>query len=148
MYVPGTSDDFIFNEEMSVSGPRDHQRIISKITVGLGQLYYREKTISLEPLPETMLDELQASPAPDVILLDNESAEIPVIIEICHTKGLKRDLKKVKLLIEEADCGIVEGFIYNYEMAVWLKYRAGETELAIESSFSEVLQLDLNAFLV
>lgn len=49
--------------------------------------------------------------------------------------------------MEEDDYGILEGFVFNYKTQQWLRYRKGDGGQAIESSFSEVLQLDLNAFL-
>lgn len=146
MYIPGSVDDYAL-EDMAVYGPRDHQRVISKLTTGLGILYYKDGKIRLEPLPETMLDEGQASPTPDLILSDNEADQTPIIIEVCHTKGLKHDLNKVIRLIDEAEYGILEGFIYNYKTGQWLRYRKGDAGLLTESSFSDVLNLDLNAML-
>ncbi|MBD2752852.1 hypothetical protein [Spirosoma validum] len=147
MYIPGTSDDLIFREDMAVYGPRDHQRIISKLTTRLGTLYYDAKAISLEPLPETMLDEGQASPTPDVILSNNASDQTPIIIEVCHTKGLKRDINKVIRLVDEDEYGILEGFVYDYKTEHWFRYRKGDAGLMTQTSFSEVLNLDLNAML-
>lgn len=147
MYTPGTSDDLIFRDDMAVYGPRDHQRIISKLMTRLGTLYYDAKTISLEPLPETMLDEGQASPTPDVILSNNETDQTPIIIEVCHTKGLKKDINKVIRLIDEDEYGILEGFIYDYKTENWLRYRKGDAGLMTQTSFSEVLNLDLNTML-
>ena len=115
MHTPGTSDDLLFRDDMAICGPRDHQRIIAKLTTRLGYLYYDAKTIRLEPLPETMLDEGQASPVPDVILSDNETEQTPIIIEVCHTKGLRRDINKVIRLIKEDEYGILEGFVYDIQ---------------------------------
>jgi hypothetical protein len=134
-------------DEMGINAPMEHQRIISKLNVGLGKLFYYDKTIALEPLPETMIDEGRTSPTPDLLLYDNEADRIRIIIEICHTRGLKRDLQKVYTLIENDLYDIVEGFVYNYKTAEWFRYRKGDGGLAESSSFSEVLQLDLNGFL-
>ncbi|GAB3542277.1 hypothetical protein GCM10027577_09190 [Spirosoma fluminis] len=117
------------------------------LTVGLGVLYYREKSIRLEPLPETMLDEGKASQIPDVSLRDNQTDQTPIIIEVCHTNGLKGDLQKVIQLIDEDLYGIREGFVFNYKTREWLRYRFGDGALPTASSFSELLQLDLNEFL-
>ena len=130
---------------MGVNAPMDHQRIISKLNVGLGKLFYYDKSISLEPLPETMIDPSRTSPTPDLLLYDNEADRIPIIIEICHTLGLKRDLQKVYSLIESDLYDILEGFVYNYKTKEWFRYRKGD--LTESSSFSEILQLDLNSFL-
>lgn len=147
MYTPGTSDDLIFREDMAVYGPKDHQRIIAKLTTRLGTLYYDAKSIALEPLPETMLNEAEASPTPDVILFDNQALITPIIIEICHTVGLKKDINKVIRLIDEDEYGILEGFVYDYKAANWLRYRKGDAGLLTQTSFSEVLNLDLAAML-
>lgn len=115
--------------------------------MGLGVLYYREKRIRLEPLPETMLDEAKVSQVPDVLLRDPETDETLVIIEICKTTGQTGDLRKVIQLIDEGIYGIREGFVYNYKTQHWLRYRLGDGGQTTESSFSEVLNLDLNQFL-
>ncbi|GAA4447020.1 hypothetical protein GCM10023189_02840 [Nibrella saemangeumensis] len=137
----------VHEEEMGVNAPMEHQRVISKLNVGLGKLYYYDKAIRLEPLPETMLDEGRTSPTPDLVLYDNSADQIPIIIEVCHTRGLKGDLQKVISLIENAPYDIREGFVYNYKTSQWLRYRLGDGGTATESSFSEILQLDLDQFL-
>jgi len=134
-------------EERCVYGPKAHQRIIAKLTAGLGYLHYREKTLALEPLPETMLNEGEASPVPDLILYDNEARITPVILEVCHTDGLRKDLRTVVSLIEDDEYGIEEGFVYDYLASRWYRYRRGEGGLTTETSFSEVLGLDLGQFL-
>lgn len=146
MYTPLTNPAFLVQEDHGVWAPAAHQRVIAKLTTGLGILYYRERKISLEPLPETMLDEGKASPVPDLSLVDNEAAQTPVIIEVCHTKGLKEDLKKVITLIDDALYGIQEGFVYDYRTGQWLRYRLGDGGAATPDSYSDVLGLDLNDF--
>ncbi|MFC5410984.1 hypothetical protein ACFPMF_16815 [Larkinella bovis] len=147
MYFPSTNPLSVVNEDQGVWAPVDHQRIIAKLTMGLGVLFHREKTIRLEPLPETMLDEGKASLVPDILLRDNATAQTLVIIEVCHTNGLKGDLHKVVHLIDDGFYGILEGFIYDYRTQQWLRYRKGDGGLTENSSFSEILQLDLNSFL-
>lgn len=148
MYFPAVNDPFVAGEDQGVWAPVEHQRVISLLTMGLGVLYHREKSIPLEPLPETMLDQGKASQVPDISLRDNEAAQTPVIIEICHTDGLKGDLRKVIQLVDEDLYGIQEGFIYDYRTHKWLRYRFGDGGLTTESSFSEILNLDLNEFLL
>ncbi|SFD81724.1 hypothetical protein [Spirosoma endophyticum] len=148
MYFPTAIEPSLIAEDLGIWAPIDHQRVISLLTIGLGVLYHREKAIFLEPLPETMLDEGKASQVPDVSLRDNPTAQTPIIIEVCHTNGLKGDLRKVIRLIDEDDYGIREGFVYDYRTSKWLRYRFGDGGLTTESSFSEILQLDLNQFLV
>jgi Uma2 family endonuclease len=148
MYFPSTTQPLVVNEDFGVWAPIDHQRVIAMLTVGLGVLYYREKSIRLEPLPETMLDEAKVSQVPDLLLRDNETDETPVIIEVCKTTGLKADLQKVIQLIDDDLYGIQEGFVYNYKTQQWLRYRKGDGGQATESSFSDVLALDLGQFVV
>lgn len=130
-----------------VNAPLDHQRVISRLNVGLGKLYYYDKAIALEPLPETMLDEGQTSPTPDLVLYDPVAELMPVILEVCHTRGQKNDLKKIIWLIEDNEYGILEGFVYNYRTGEWLRYRKGDGGVATATSFSAVLGLDLGQFL-
>jgi Uma2 family endonuclease len=132
--------------DMGINAPKEHQRIISKLTTGLGSLYYQEQKIGLEPLPETMIDEGQTSPVPDVLLYDNEHQQTPIIIEICHTTGVKNDTKKIIRLIEEFEYGIEEGFLYDYAAKQWFRYQKGG-DVEPGNSYSEVLALDLNDFL-
>ncbi|KAA9349966.1 MULTISPECIES: hypothetical protein [Larkinella] len=149
MYIPPprASKFFVNEDEMGVNAPVIHQRIIAKLTIGLGNLYHGNHSIPLEPLPEMMLDFTYSSPTPDVILFDNEADQTRIIIEICHTSGLKHDLAKTIRLIDEDDYGVLEGFVYNYKTDQWFRYRKGDGGLTEPSSFSEILQLDLNSFL-
>ena len=130
-----------------VNAPMDHQRIISRLNVGLGILYYRERSIPYEPLPETMIDEGQSSPTPDLVLYDPVTELMPIIIEVCHVRGQQNDLKKVISLIEDSEYGVIEGFVYNYRTYEWLRYRKGDGGVATATSFSDLLQLDLGQFL-
>jgi hypothetical protein len=47
----------LLHDDMGTYAPRVHQRIIAKLITGLGHLFYQEKIIQLEPLPETMVNE-------------------------------------------------------------------------------------------
>ena len=132
---------------IGIYAPKEHQRIISQLNTGLGYLYYVEGKIALEPLPETMIDEGQTSPVPDLLLYDNLLGQTPIIIEICHTTGFKNDQKKVVELIENTDYGIIEGFIYNYKTQKWWKYVKGEGEITENPSYSLILHCNLNQFL-
>lgn len=129
--------------EMGINAPKEHQRIISKLTTGLGILFYHEGSIELEPLPETMIDEGQTSPVPDVSLYNNKTYQTPVIIEVCHPNGVKNDFKKVQRLIDEFDYGTIEGFVYDYVSNTWQKYSKGQGVQTQNPSFSNVLNVDL-----
>ncbi len=148
MYKPPLSSLPFIAEEMSIYGPKAHQRIISMLNSGLGPLYYREHSILLEPLPETMLNEGEASPVPDLILYDNQTQTTPIIIEVCHSEGRRKDLKKVISLIDADEYGIQEGFVYNYFTKEWYRYHQGGGGLTESSSLSLLLNLDLNQFIV
>ena len=140
----------IFPEEATdriITAPKEHQRITSKLTTGLGALYYHQQKIDLEPLPETMIDEGQTSPVPDVLLYDNQRYQTPVIIEVCHTSGVRNDIKKIIRLVDEFDYGIEEGFLYDYVAGQWQRYTKGDTEMEVGVSYSRRLELDLDGFL-
>lgn len=147
MYFPSVTPSSVANEDFGVWAPAEHQRVIAKLTTGLGVLFYHRQTIRFEPLPETMLDDAKASLVPDLSLIDNSADETPVIIEVCKSKGQKDDLRKVIQLVDDGLYGIQEGFVYNYKTQQWLRYRKGDGGQATESSFSDVLNLDLNSFL-
>lgn len=122
-----------------------HQRTIARLVTGL-TIEYRADKQPYEPLPEMMVGEY-SSPTPDVVLYDNATETTPVIIEVCQTRGLKADLDKVIRLIDGELYDIREGFIYDYKTQQWLRYQLGDGGIATASSFSTVLQLDLNQFL-
>lgn len=146
MYTSRETDSYV-NDDQDVYAPFEHQRIIAKLTIGLGILYHHNHSISLEPLPEAMIDESRVSSVPDVILYDNETDQTRVIIEICHTKTVKNDVKKIIKLIDDDDYGILEGFVYDYKSRTWYRYHKASGGLTELSSFSTTLQLDLNSFL-
>ena len=100
----------------------DHQRVISRLTVDLGTLYWYDKAIRLQPLPKPIIDEGRTSPTPDLILYDQKADRIPIIIEVCHTRGQKDDMQKVVSLIEDLAYDTREGFVYNYRTGQWLRY--------------------------
>ena len=95
-----------------------------------------------------MLTEGYATPVPDLILYDHQAEQTRVIIEICKNTGFKHDTSKVIHLIENQEYGILEGFVYNYKTSQWLRYHKGDGGQATESSFSDVLALDLSQFVI
>ena len=131
---------------MGVNAPLIHQQVISRIHVGLGVLYYYQKSIPYEPLTETMLGE-ESNPTPDLLLYDHETEQTRIIIEICGVRGAKADLKKIIDLTESGLYGILEGFVYNYKTQEWFRYRPGSGSLTETTAYSDVLKLDLNQFL-
>lgn len=133
-------------QDDGVYGPIPHQSVIARLTAGLYP-FYRSGQIAYEPLPETMLVEEYAAPVPDVVLYDHQAEQVRVIIEICQARGFRHDTSKVIKLIDEDNYGIQEGFVYNYKTEQWLRYRKGDGGLTTETSFSEILNLDLNQFL-
>lgn len=126
---------------MGVNAPKIHQRIIGKLMMRLGILYHIEKRIPFEPFPETMIDESQTSPTPDILLFDNERKQNQVIIEVSGNTGARRDFEKVKQLMEEY--GVPEGFVYNYDTGAWMKFRLNGGEDKSKPSFSDMIGQDL-----
>lgn len=146
MAYPELPSQSTFAFDDGVNAPIKHQQVISRLTVELGILYYKQQCIPYEPLPETMLAEGYGNPVPDLILFDHEAEQTRMIIEVCQTAGQNNDLEKIIRLIEQAKYGILEGFVYNYKTRRWLRYRKGDGGAATESSFSEVLNVELGAF--
>ncbi len=129
---------------MGVNAPKEHQRIIGKLMSWLGRLYYHENKIKYEPFPETMVDDGQTSPTPDMLLFDHEHEKNVAIIEVSTNVGAKKDFIKVMGLMKDYD--IQEGFVYNYTLKTWRKYDLGKGEIKNNPSFCEALGLDLNLF--
>jgi hypothetical protein len=131
---------------MGTNAPKSHQRVIAKLTTRL-TVAFEQGAIALEPLPETMLDEGQTSPTPDIILYDNVLSTTPVIVEITHTDGVRKDVFKIQQLIDQGFYGIVEGFVYDYKRNQWYKYALGRGLITDAPSFCEAIQLDLATLL-
>ncbi len=129
---------------MGVNAPRIHQAIIAKLVYGLTNLYMNVHT-GLFPYPETMIDESQTSPAPDLMLVDVATDLTKVIIEITHTQGARKD--GAKLLGLMRDYEVPEGFVYDYKLGVWYKYTLSTGETARQTAWCDAVQADLNAFL-
>jgi hypothetical protein len=136
------SDNTIY---MGVNAPKVHQRIIGQLMMRLGILYYIEKKIPYEPLPETMIDESRTSPTPDILLFDNLQKLNVVIIEVSGNTGAKRDFEKVKQLVNEYS--VPEGFVYNYDTGIWMKYQLDLGVVMDSPSYSNNLRLDLNSLI-
>lgn len=98
-------------------------------------------------LDEGLSSRGQTSPVLDVLLCDNQRHTTPIVIEVCHTTGVRNDIKKIIRLIDEYDYGIEEGFLYDYVTHEWQKYRKGKGTVEANNSFSDILKLDLNQFL-
>jgi hypothetical protein len=129
---------------MGVNAPRIHQAIIAKLVYGLTNLYLKNRT-GLFPYPETMIDESQTSPAPDLMLVDMATDLTKAIIEITHTQGVKKDA--VKLLNLMRDYEVPEGFVYDYKLGVWHKFALSTGEMTQQTAWCDAIQADLNEFL-
>jgi hypothetical protein len=124
-----------------------HQRAIKRLIVGLDK-WYEQGKITLEALPETDLDPGNSeSKCPDIILRDNLRLTVPVIIEIATNFGSKTDFKKLRNLIEDTEYGIEEGFVFNFEKNVWMKYSKGQGAISDNTSWSDVLSGDLKTIM-
>jgi hypothetical protein len=120
--------------------PRIHQAIIAKLIYGLTDLYVKTHT-QLFPYPETMVDESQTSPAPDVMLVDTKSDLTRAIIEITHTQGVKKDAQKLQELMQVYD--IPEGFVYDYKLGIWYKFTLVHGEQKDSPSWCDAAGVDL-----
>jgi Uma2 family endonuclease len=128
---------------MGVNAPREHQRIITRLSAHLYWLFTKGE-IPFEPLVEAMINESESSPTPDVMLLDNVLDELKVIIEITSTTGVKKDFNKIATLMLDYD--IEEGFTYDYKKFSWRKYKNGVGEIIENPSFCDAIGYDLNDF--
>lgn len=145
MYETQYRSPFLVHDD-GTNSPLAHQRVISRLTVELGVLFYHKQTIALEPLPETPLGEGPGHQVPDVLLFDNQAEKTRVVIEVAQTRSADRDVYKVINLIENDNYGIEEGFVYNYYTREWLRYRKGDGGAATSSSFSEVMGIEMGGF--
>ena len=125
---------------MEINAPKEHQAVITRLIHGLADLYIKDKT-QLFPYPETMIDEGQTSPAPDILLYDHRIEKTAVIIEVAHSSGAKKDCSKVQNLMVDYD--VEEGFVYDYKLNKW--YTIGKTDADRKDgqSFCKTLNLDL-----
>ncbi|MEY4538574.1 MAG: hypothetical protein RLZZ306_331 [Bacteroidota bacterium] len=128
---------------MGVNAPREHQRVITKLSAQLYWLFTKDD-IAFEPLVEAMINESESSPTPDVMLLDNVLDQIKVIIEVTSTGGVKKDFNKIAELM--LDYEIEEGFTYDYKKFLWRKYKNGVGEILDNPSFCDTIGYDLNDF--
>ncbi|MCU0468958.1 MAG: Uma2 family endonuclease [Arcicella sp.] len=128
---------------MGVNAPREHQRVITKLSAHLYWLFDKGE-IPFEPLVEAMVNESESSPTPDVMLLDNVLDELKVIVEVTSTGGVKKDFNKIAELMLDYD--IDEGFIYDYKKGNWRKYKNGVGEILEKPSFCDTIGYDLNDF--
>lgn len=128
---------------MGINAPKEHQAVITRLIHGLADLYLKDKT-QLFPYPETMIDEGQTSPAPDILLYDHKQEKTVLLIEVTHTAGVKKDCTKVETLMNDYEVG--EGFVYDYKKKVWYKIDPKKQETVL-NSFSEILKMDLAKFL-
>jgi hypothetical protein len=129
---------------MGVSAPRVHQAIITKLIYGLTNLYLNARS-RLFPYPETMIDESQTSPAPDLMLVDVQTDLTKAIIEITHTQSVKKDTQKVLNLMRDYD--VPEGFVYDYKLSIWYKLDLKTGETTKNSAFCEAVHANLDDFL-
>lgn len=129
---------------VEINAPRIRQAIITRLIYGLTELYVHRKT-ELFPYPETMIDESQTSPVPDVMLVNPETDLTEVILEITHPQGVAKDVQKLQNLMETYR--VPEGFVYDYKRKAWRKFRLSEGEIAENASFCDAVSHDLAAFL-
>jgi Uma2 family endonuclease len=128
---------------MGINAPKEHQAVITRLIHGLADLYLKDK-IKLFPYPETMIDEGQTSPAPDILLYDHNDERPKIIIEITHTAGAKKDCQKVQNLMKDYE--VTEGFVFDYKKKFWYQI-FGDHGPEEGRSYSSILGVDLSGFL-
>lgn len=126
------------------NGSRIHQAIITKLIYGLTNLY-RNGQAQLFPYPETMIDESQTSPAPDVMLVDAKTDLTKTIIEITHTQGVKKDIQKMLGLMRDYE--VAEGFVYDYKLGIWHKFTLAQGAVTENPSYCQSAGVDLKDLL-
>jgi hypothetical protein len=129
---------------IGINSPKEHQAIITRLIHGLADLYLKNKT-HLFPYPETMIDEGQTSPAPDILLYDHKQERTLTIIEVTHSAGVKKDCLKVQTLMNDYD--VQEGFVYDYKKSIWYNINRSVSEPLVGDSTSKALKIDLRTFL-
>ena len=129
---------------MGINAPRKHQAIIAKLIYGLTSLYMQAQS-KLFPYPETMIDESQTSPVPDVMLVDVDTDLTKAIIEITHSQGVKKDVQKLIALMNDYD--VPEGFVYDYKKGIWYKFDLKRGEILDNPSYCNAVKADLNSYL-
>lgn len=116
----------------------EHQDIILNICYGL-------KDDGFFCRPEFCVDSQDLnSPAPDIVVYDDDLRYPVVIIEITTHKELKTIISKVKDLMDDYP-QIKESFVYDYEKEIW--HCHGEDLQGDEPSYSHLLNLDLSDYL-
>jgi len=129
---------------MRTNAPKEHQRVIRKLTTGLDFLYI-SGSISYEPFPETMIDESKTSATPDVLLFDSVSEKNVMFVEVTIPASGNDDFEKVAEIVKRYQ--IQEGFTYNYKTYKWRKYKLNIGEITKNQSFCDSIGYDLNDFL-
>lgn len=124
---------------MSPRPQGEHQRVIANLIYGLmGDGY--------NCLPEFCVDDNDLnSPAPDVVIYENEGDRYPVvIIEVTTSKECKKIKEKVVQLMKDYD-QVKEAFVYDYEKDEWFLF-SDELD-ADDPSYSNLLEKDFSNYL-
>jgi Uma2 family endonuclease len=79
------------------------------------------------------------------MLVDIASDLTKVIIEITHTQGLKRDLKKMLELMEQYE--VQEGFVYDYKQRIWYRCDLTTKKPEAQNAYCSAINTNLNDFL-
>lgn len=129
---------------MGVNAPRVHQAIIAQLVTGVINLYTQRKT-TLFAYPEAMIDQGQTSPVPDILIADPETELTVVLVEVTHTQGVKKDVKRLLDLMTTYD--IAEGFVFDYKLHIWHRFQLDGPANGEISAYCQALNTDLNTFL-
>ncbi len=127
--------------QMRANAPKEPQRIIRKLLYYLTDMYPKGE-IPYVSLPETMIDESQTSPTPDLLLYDIDSQRFVVIMEISSTQGFKKDFQKIEELCQSYE--VPEGFAYDYLKNQWQRYALSDDQAEITPSYCQTIACDLS----
>ena len=127
--------------------PSNQQALIRDLTNVLHQ--YSD---NFDALPEANInDDDPLTLIPDVLVIDAESDDFLMCVEITNKRGLKETIKKVEEIVEAQE--LEESFVIHYkkvgkkeyEIVEW--YRITDEGIEKGNSFSEIMEVDLDELL-
>lgn len=126
--------------------PRSHQKLIFDMCVHINSNVDEDEFLAL-PEPN-LLDGDMYSKQPDVLVMNMETEENAVAIEIEQKAGIKACIEKAKKYI--ADFQVKEAFVIEYKPEGFVNYsikrifHITEQGSVLENSYCETIDTDLN----
>jgi Uma2 family endonuclease len=133
---------------MGTNAKMEHQRILGKLFYALTTLY-QTGHIPYEPFTEMSLKREKGGKTPDILLWDGSAQTkyvYPVLVEICTTSAFETDIAKLKGIMGDAQYGVQEGFVYDYELRKWAIIRKQDKDMhtVMSTAASAVLNVRLH----